>query len=46
METMFRMRPRPWEDILPRGRRIGRSLRNRWNMLASNTFRDGMYRSR
>ena len=23
-----------------------RSLRRRWNMLASNTFRDGIYRSR
>jgi len=34
--------PRPCERFLPRGRRIERSLRRRWNMLASNTFRDGI----
>ena len=31
---------------MPSGRRIERSLRRRWNILASNTFRDGMHTSR
>ena len=46
METMLRIWPRPCERFFPRGRRIERSLRKTVKHLASNTFRDGISRSR